>query len=219
MSTFVEKGSLWIHDDKEPRAPHALLTGGLHSNGFFNSRLIIPDQLLMHQTASDLADLLEESPTGKDALLQVTSFVGPQTGATRLSEVLAGEIQHRYGRPCSHASPRKEGEGTERRMVFDDPNALSSGDKVILCEDVVTTGGSAELTARAVCETGAEILPYLLCLVNRSNLVVLMGKKIVPLIHRQMPRWVLEECPYCLKGSKAIPAKDPENWARLTAVA
>ena len=60
IGQYKQKGALWIHDGNM-RRPHALLTSGKHSSGFFNSRLVIPDEVLLRDAAAEdarLADLL-----------------------------------------------------------------------------------------------------------------------------------------------------------------
>ena len=85
----------------------------------------------------------------------------------------------------------------------------------MLCEDVLTTGGSVDLTIDAVESSGGAVMPFILVLVNRSGLTEASGKKIITLINRPMPMWIPDECPLCREGSEAIRPKD--NWARLNA--
>ena len=101
-------------------------------------------------------------------------------------------------------------------MVFSDEELdLLPNQSILLCEDVLTTGGSVDLAATAVTNAGGIVLPFILVLVNRSGLTEANGKKIVALIDRPMPMWTPEECPLCKQGSEAIRPKD--NWMRLNA--
>ncbi len=212
ISAYRQKDALWIHDGK-PARPHAELTSGKHSDGFFNSRLVIPDDELMKWAASDLIDLYISQG---GSINSVDRVVGPQTGATKLSEFIAAEITKRRDRPCLFASPEKEGEGDKKRMAFSDPfQCVNLGEVVLLCEDVITTGGSVDLTAKACLESGAKVLPVVLVLVNRSGLSEEGEKRILALIDRPMSMWLPEDCPLCKQGSKALRPKD--NWAALNA--
>lgn len=215
ISAYQKKDALWIHDDN-PARPHVVLTGDDHSDGFFNSRLVIPDDELMKFAAEDLVDLYLGH--GGDLEL-VDRVVGPQTGATKLAEFIAAEIAKRRGRPCRFASPEKKGEGDEKRMVFSDPTErVFPGEVVLLCEDVITTGGSVERTAQACDDAQGTVLPFVLVLVNRSGLANEGDKDILALIDRPMPKWQPKDCPLCQKGSEALrPPKDPVNWAALNA--
>ena len=144
-------------------------------------------------------------------------IVGPQTGATKLAELLS-HVHYPYypshSEMCISVSPAKVGEGQDKKMVFAEDEHFVLFDKsVLLCEDVITTGGSIRLTAVAVTEAGGIILPFVLALVNRSGLKEIDGRKILALINRPMPTWEPVECPLCKEGSEAFRPKD--NWALL----
>ena len=209
IRVYKEKDALWIHDGNMVR-PHARLTSGKHSTGFFNSRLVIPDEVLLREAASDLLEIFVSQ--GGD-IVRVEGVVGPQTGATKLAEWMA------YAKgSCFWASPAKSEKGREKLIIFSRKELdLLPGQSVLLCEDVLTTGGSVELTATAVTNAGGIVLPFVAVLVNRSGLKEIGGRKIVALIDRDMPTWFPEECPLCKQGSKGLFPKDPANWALLNA--
>jgi len=214
IGAYKARNAYWLHDGN-PNRPHAELTSGNHSNGFFNSRLVIPDDSLMSQAASDLLDRLELDPMGYVEKTQ--TFVGPQTGATKLAELLrdCAQLNDRITREW--ASPAKDEVDGQKAMVFqEDDRKKLLGKQIILCEDVITTGGTTELMADEVRKAGGLILPVILTLVNRSGQHKIGGKLIVALIHQTMPIWAPDECPLCAQGSEAIRPKG-ENWARLNA--
>ena len=228
IDAYRQKDGLWIHDGK-PERPHALLTSGKHSNGFFDSRKIIVDEWLMLEAAHDLLMLLA-ARTGQ--LPEFDVVIGPQTGATKLAELMCEFVNELRGlaaritdsrigdKVCLFMSPAKHEVDGIKSMVFTPEEvALLPGKKVLLCEDVISTGGSIDLTAEAVVVAGGEPLSYLCTLVNRSGQKRISNKKIIALINRDMPMWETDECPHCLQGSEAIRPKDPEgkNWARLNA--
>ncbi len=215
ISKYEERNALWIHDGN-PKRPHARLSSGKHSNGFFNSRLIIPDDVLLRQAASDLVEMLMGERKGE--LAMVDCVIGPQTGATKLAEQISHQIMGREKVFCNFASPAKCEKDGVKSMVFDRADlALLSTRTVLLCEDVLSTGGSVDLAASAVIEAGGIPLPFVLVLVNRSGEKVIHGRKILSLIERSMPMWAGDECPLCEQGSVAIFPKG-ENWKLLNAV-
>lgn len=210
VNAYKERNALWIHDGNS-KSPHALLTSGKHSTGFFNSRLIIADELILSEGASDLIELLMD--LGVD-ISEVGCVVGPQTGATKLAEFICDQIKTITHSECFWASPAKGEVEGQKVMVFTDEDVpLVAGQTVLLCEDVLTTGGSIELTSTAVENIGGNVLPFVLVLVNRSGLTEIGGRKIISLIHKSMPTYTMDECPLCLAGSKALRPKD--NWAEL----
>jgi orotate phosphoribosyltransferase len=211
---YEKRDALWIHDGN-PKRPHALLISGKHSNGFFNSRLVILDEALLAEAASDILELLTER--GGD-ISRIEVVVGPQTGATKLAELLSEQITALTGNECFWASPAKSESEGKRSMVFSDQDLdLLPGRSTLLCEDVLTTGGSVELTADAVIYAGGTVLPFVGVLVNRSGLSEVSRKEVVALINRAMPTWMADECPHNHEVSEALRPKDPENWARLNA--
>lgn len=212
IAVYQSKDAYWLHDSNSNR-PHALLTSGKHSNGFFNSRLVIPDDQLMREAASDLVDhfLLQ----GGD-ITAVETVVGPQTGATKLAQFIDEELNAR-GVRCLWASPAKDDTTGEKYMVFtDDDREKVQGRDALLCEDVLTTGGSVELTVDALAFAGSFPMSTVLVLVNRSGHTHVGSMRIVALIDISMPMWLPEECPLCQAGSEAIRPKG-ENWALLNA--
>lgn len=212
VKAYQKNEAYWLHDGN-PKRPHALLTSGLHSNGFFNSQKIIPIDELMRAAAKDFHQLVIRAGVDLD---EVDFVVGPQTGATRLAEVICDDIRKFTGGSCLWASPAKSEKDGAKSMVFE-PLDLARLDetKVLLCEDVLTTGGSVELAAKAVEAAGGELLPYVLVLVNRSGLQEVGGREVIALIDEPMPMWTPEECPLCAQGSEAVRPK--ENWALLNA--
>ncbi len=211
---YQRRQALWFHDGN-PKRPHALLTSGNHSSGFFNSRPVIEDEKLLREVAFDLVDKFVLG--GLNFLSIPARVVGPKTGATKLAEFLSDEIGRRRRRPCTWASPMKSGEGEAKRMIFEEPEqSFMLGEDVLLCEDVITTGGSTELVHDAVKECGGSVMSLVLVIVNRSGLRNVGSKAIQALITQPMPIWTPQECPLCKEESEAIRPKG-ENWARLIA--
>lgn len=214
ITAYKEKGGLWIHDGN-PKRPHALLTSGAHSDGFFNSRKIIPDEKLLLDAALDLLELFVQKG---GEISVIDGVVGPQTGATKLSELISSALLSVYKKEmCFWASPAKHEENGVKSMVFMDQHIpfFFSPQRILPCEDVLTTGSSVTLAIDAVRAHRSTMLPFVLVLVNRSGLSEVEGKKIIALIDRPMPMWKASDCPLCKAGSDAIPAKD--NWDKLNA--
>lgn len=212
VSRFQEKGAFWVHDGN-PKRPHALLTSSRkHSNRYCNIGLVIPDEPLLREAASDLLELFFRQ--GGD-ISKIEGVVGPQTGATKLAELMSYQVMAHTRSQCFWASPAKSDEGGVKSMVFSDEDLVRLKGKIILlCEDVVTTGDSVALAATAVTNAGGIVLPFILALVNRSGLVEVGFKRVIALVQYSMSVWVPWECPLCKEGSDALRPK--ENWARLT---
>jgi len=213
IKAYQKKGALWIHDGN-PKRPHALLASGNHSSGFFNSEIVMEHPHSLNQAASDLVELLVDN---RHHPRDIDRVVGPAMGAITLAHDVARQINLRSGRQCLRAYTEKDGEGESKRMVFK-RTAIQLGEFVLLVEDVLTTGGSVDLTAAAVINAGGRVAPFVAVIVNRSGLKEMGGKKILSLIDHSMPMWTpSEECPLCKNGSEAVRPKNTVSWERLNA--
>ncbi len=213
IAEYQRKGALWIHDGN-PKRPHALLTSGKHSSGFFNSGIVMEDTTLLDQASSDLVEILREKGLILDGVNRV---VGPAMGAITLAHDIARHIARLNdgNKPCLSGFTEKF-EAAGKMMVFKRTN-LNPSELILIVEDVLTTGGSIELTATAVAASCCYTVPFVAVLVNRSGLREVNGKKVVALIDQPMPIWEPDDCPLCKEGSEAIRPKGRENWARLNA--
>lgn len=215
IQVYKDKGALAIHGGN-PKAPHFLLTTDQnHSNGFFNSKPLISNREQLFEAACDLVELFASS--GGDLNL-VECVVGPQTGATLLAEYIAERISKITKKEVKFASPKKSKENGQKKMKFSmfDEFLRVEKNSVLLCDDVLSTGGSVALANDEVVRCRGRSLPFVLSLVNRSGYDSADNRKIVALINHPMPIWTPAECPLCAIGSKALRPK--ENWAALTAV-
>ncbi len=222
---YEKRNGLWMHDGN-PRRPHALLTSGLHSNGFFNSRKIIPQEKedtpeqfeakkeLLREAA---CDLLERYVQQGGELRNIEGVIGPATGATLLSNLISWRVSAHTLQGCVWASPTKQvgDDGADSMVLTAEEARRIKGKHIAVCEDVTTTGKSVLLALKPATDAGARSLNVLLTLVNRSGQKAIDRLRIVSLIDRHLPAWPAHECPLCAQGSEALPAKD--NWARLNA--
>lgn len=210
IAEYERCGALWIHDGN-PRRPHALLTSGKHSDGFFNSGLVTEDPLLLDEASIDLAGAVaEQADTGS-----IDYVVGPAVGAIVLAHCLARVLDSNpYNtRRCRSAFTEKLEDGTMTLKR----TTLREGSEVLVVEDVLTTGGSVERTVEAVARAGSRVASVVAVIVNRSGLEEVGGKKIVALVDRPMSAWSPEECPLCAQGSEALRPKGADDWIRLKA--
>lgn len=214
IDEYRTRGALWLHTGN-PEQPHALLTSEKHSNGFFNSELVMEDPSLLSDACFDLVKLLAQRGLSLDGVDRV---VGPAMGAITMAHEVSLHVGHARGYTCLRAYTEKEtGDDGKVRMVFT-RTAIRPDERILLVEDVLTTGESVDLAADAVVSANGIVLPFVAVLVNRSGLTEVNGKKIVALIDRPMPTWASQEaCPLCQEGSEAIRPKGTKNWARLNA--
>ena len=209
---FTDLGAFWMHDGAKER-PHALLTSGKHSNGFFNGEIVLQDPVLVEEIAEALVAKLAQQRVD---LSKVDTVAGPALGAITLAPDLARVISKTTGKPCNRVFAEKVGADQTEEMVFK-RTAPRPGSLVLTCEDTVTTARSLELMHSAIAKCGAQIVPVAAMIVNRSGKPVINGTRMVSLVERDLPIWEPESCPLCEAGSEAIRPKAGDHWARLNA--
>lgn len=214
IKKYKELGIYWVHDGN-PKRPHALLTSGNHSGGFFKSRPIIENKQLLEIAATDL---LWEFDKEFGVLSAVDFFAGPKTGGEKLSEALALGARVLKELDFESIALEKSGEGEEKTIFLSDADKRRiAGKCVFICDDVVTTSGSILKSQKAIEEAGGIIFPATLVLVNRSGLKYIGMSKIISLVDVTMPIYEPEECPLCSMGSVALRPKGPQEWKALNA--
>ncbi len=147
IKEYKKRGALWLHDNN-PVRPHALLTSGKHSGGFFNSGLVLEDPFLLDKACQDLLVLL--TGAGCTVYKDVHRVVGPAMGAITLAHSLAYRIAGvTFSSQCFCSYTEKEVLDGENTMVFK-RTSVKDGESVLAVEDVLTTGGSVDLTTTAI---------------------------------------------------------------------
>lgn len=200
-TTLKSRGAIWTHNG-DPKRPHALLTSDAHSDGFVNASKVINDPILLGEICTELRALAW--PNGfQDVRVLPDVVIGPAVGAITLAYEMAAQLG------CETAfTERVDGMMKLKRFGH-------LAGRALIFEDVLTTGGTTRETITAVEQAGLEVMPFTLCLVNRSALTELDGRSIIPLLHLPMNTWKEEECLLCAEGSQALRPK--ENWSKLVA--
>ena len=80
---------------------------------------------------------------------------------------------------------------------------INKGQKILILEDVITTGKSSLECSNLVTKAGGEIVGYA-CLIDRSAGTTNIDKKIISQVEIQIPTYSEENLPKHLKGIKAI---------------
>ncbi len=164
---------------------HFRLTSGLHSEVYIQCA-----KLFEHpKESAELCSLLV-----KDFLhFGVQTVVGPAIGGI----ILAYEVARTLGVRNIFAE-RENGKMTLRRGF-----SVSSGEKVLVVEDVVTTGGSVKEVLGLLRAAGAEIIGVS-SIVDRSNGIVDFGVPFFPLMTMKVTNWEEKDCPLCKAGQLIV---------------
>jgi orotate phosphoribosyltransferase len=180
---------------------HFLLASGNHSSRYLQSAKVMeyPKQAALLTDA--LAKMIRE------AGLTVDTVCAPALGGVLTGYELARSLDVR-----SIFVEKKEG-GMELRRGFE----IAKGEKIIICEDIITTGGSALKAAKAIEALGGEVVAFA-SLANRGFCKRVGGiatAKEACALPEGIPLFALddftfemyapEDCPLCKEGkSEAI---------------
>jgi orotate phosphoribosyltransferase len=210
-AAFEQCGAIHRHD-YNPKRPHAVFIEDGHSDVVFNGDLVTRSPTLLNEAISDLAQLLINEGLDPESVDRV---VGPATGGIVIAHDLARHIgTYQHPPRCLSAFAEKRNYHQRKWMIFrrtpiyETESALSS-------DDTTTIGGSKERLVEAIRRSGADPLPFLALLFNRSKMTEVAGLKIVALVSQPLPVWTIDECPLCKLGSKPLRVKG-KNWKLLT---
>ncbi len=228
MQRCAKHGALWCHNGK-PDRPHALLTGGNHTDCYFNIGVVGENPSLLDDAAADLVDLLVHRGL---ELHTVDRVIGPAMGAITLADAVARNISkprdsddpsnrkpRKFDVPCltgyTEKRVRREGDRDIKIMLLSRLK-LRPNERVLIVDDVRSRGHTANLTAQAVTDAGGTVLPYRGMLVNRSGEQKVDGIELVALVSKKkFPMYPPDECPLCKAGSTALRPKESDNWEWL----
>lgn len=137
---------------------------------------------------------------------EIDVVVGPTTGGV----LLAFECARQLGVQAAYAE--RAAEGSARRVIRRGIR-FAPGARVLVVDDVLTTGGSLRETLRALEGHPVETVGVAV-LVDRSSEPVELGVPVVALLRLEIASWLPEECPLCQEG---IPLVKPGTTGGLGA--
>ena len=184
---FLRSGAL--------REGHFLLKSGRHSGRYLEKFFVLQYPSLAVEIGRRFAEAL--------APYDPTLVVGPTTGGVLLAFETARQLAPRLAR--------------EVRGVFAEPvdgpagRALRRGwpvapdERVVLVDDILTTGASLVETARAVTDAGASPLAAAV-IVDRSAGLIPLDVPLHSLGRIEIPSWPAGACPLCREG---LPLEKP----------
>lgn len=165
---------------------HFKLTSGRHSNTYFQCAKVLqhPEHLsaVCHKIAAHF------SQKGVDTV------ISPAIGG-----IVAGTETGRQLGVKTIFAERKDGRMTIRRGF-----SVAPGEKVLVIEDVITTGGSVQEVIELLKNAGALIIGVG-CVVDRSNGKVRLTDDQYAVLSMEVVSYAPEECPLCKEGIRSMP--------------
>ena len=159
---------------------HFRLSSGRHSASYVQCALLLEEP----RRASRVGEMLAERLRARDP----QSVLSPALGGLVIGYAVAAAL----GVPFRFSERR---EGTMRlRRGF----RLRQGERVVVVEDVITTGGSAGEAAALAVAAGAEVAAVG-AIIQRGEARALAAP-LESLLRLELPSWTAEECPLCADG-------------------
>lgn len=164
---------------------HFLLSSGLHSDAYLQSELIMQYPETARKVISGLCDKLKD--------LDFTTVVSPAVGGIRFGYELASQLSKR-----TLFTERVDGVMTFRRGF-----SLEKGERVIVAEDVVTTGKSTKECIKAIEDAGGVVVGVA-SIIDRSCGSAGFSVPFYPLAAIEVNSYSQEDCPMCKEGIPCV---------------
>ncbi len=160
---------------------HFRLSSGLHSSGYLQCALVLQDPATAEQLGAAIADGAR--------VLRPTVVLSPALGGV----VIGHEVGRGLGVRALFAE-RQDGALMLRRGFM-----LSESDRVLVVEDVLTTGGSTRETIQVAAAAGGHIVGAA-AIVDRSGGRAAFDVPFHALLALDLPTYQPDACPLCAQG-------------------
>jgi orotate phosphoribosyltransferase len=164
---------------------HFVLSSGLHSPQYLQCALALQNPA----EAVKYGEAIAQHFAGKD----ISTVASPAIGGLVIGFAVAQALGVRF-----IWTERREGEMTLRRGF-----TVSEGEKILVVEDVITTGGSTRECIAALERHGAKVVAAA-SIIDRSNGAADVGVQRISLATLDVPSYSPDECPMCAEGIEAV---------------
>ena len=164
---------------------HFRLSSGLHSDRYLQSALVLQHPDYAEQLGRALAARLEH--------LQPTAILSPALGG-----IVIGQEVGRAMKIRALFAERQDGVLTLRRGF-----TLAPSDRVVVVEDVITTGGSTRETVEVATAAGAQVMGAA-AIIDRGGDPGRLEIPLQALVLMAVAAYPPESCPLCANGLPVV---------------
>lgn len=164
---------------------HFTLSSGLHSDRYLQSALVLQ--------YPDFAGRLGRGLAARLAHLQPTVVLSPALGGIVIGQEVGRALHVR-----AIFAERQDGKLTIRRGF-----TLSPSDRVVVVEDVITTGLSTRETIETAEAAGAQVVGAA-AIIDRGSDASRLDVPLQALVRMQVPAYQPDACPMCAAGSPVV---------------
>jgi orotate phosphoribosyltransferase len=167
---------------------HFNLSSGLHSGKYIQCARLLEEPARAEYAGAQLAEALgKQLAAGRPDLV-----VSPALGGIIIGHEVARALGVRF-----LFTERVDGKMALRRGFV-----IDEGERAVVVEDVVTTGGSTREVMDAVSEAGGDVVA-IGSIVNRGPHVE-FGVPFISLCEVEIPNYQPEDCPLCKDGAPVV---------------
>ena len=163
---------------------HFVLSSGLHSSNYLQCALALQHPKEAAKFGREIAEYFIDS--------NIETVASPAIGGLVIGYAVAAALNVRF-----IWTERQDGVMTVRRGF-----SVKEGERILVVEDVITTGGSTRECIEALEQKGAKIVAAT-SIIDRSNGTADVGFPRISLVSLDVPVYEPENCPMCASGHKA----------------
>ena len=164
---------------------HFILSSGLHSPNYLQCALALQYPSDAARFGRAIADRFVEA--------NIETVASPAIGGLIIGYAVAAALNVRF-----LWTERQNGEMTLRRGF-----SLKAGERILVVEDVITTGGSTRECIAALAAAGGKVVAAA-SIIDRSGGAADVGVPRIALESMEVPSYKPEECPLCAAGTEAV---------------
>lgn len=164
---------------------HFKLTSGRHSNQYLQCAKIFRNTKYSEELCAALAEQYQNDG--------VQIVIGPAMGAVQMAYEVSRSMH------CENFFTERDEDG---KMTLRRGFVVNPGDKVLVVEDVVTTGGSVREVIELVKSFGGDVIGVG-SIVDRTGGKIDFGVPFKAVISVDVQSWEPQDCPLCKAGAPA----------------
>src|ERR1043166_1553420 len=177
LDKFREKGALLDG--------HFVLSSGLHSPKYLQCALALQDP----RDAAQFGEMIAGNFSGE----AIDTVASPAIGGLIIGFATAQALGVRF-----IWAVRENGVMTLRRGF-----SVNESERILVVEDVITTGGSTRECINALATNGANVVAAA-SIIDRSNGTADVGVPRTSLVSPDVPSYTPDACPLCAEGIEAV---------------
>jgi len=164
---------------------HFILSSGLHSSVYLQCAIALQSPAVAAEFGAAIADEFRDKG--------IQTVASPAIGGLIIGYEVARHLGVRF-----IWTEREQGTMTLRRGF-----SVRKGERVLVVEDVITTGGSTRETADVLRRVGADVVGAA-AVIDRSNGEADVGVLYLTLVTLDVPAVPAERCAACARGEVAV---------------